>query len=105
VNGVIFAHLGITLSQDGIDIDLGLNRPAVTSQRHLLGGSNGKNGNIVSFASGKPKAPHRQKRHLKKLSGKLFQQRKEYNYTTLHSDEQDAVVVNRSTCHRPTASY
>jgi len=73
----------IAPSQDVIGVDLGLNRPAVTSNRQFLGERQWKEQERRIFrirrklqTCGSKSA----KRHLKKLSGQLFRQRRDHDH-------------------------
>jgi len=88
--GHYFLHVVVSLpaptvspSQEVIGVDLGLNRPAVTSTRTFLGERRWKEQERRIFRlrrklqkKGTPSA----KRHLKKLSGQLFRQRKDHDH-------------------------
>lgn len=70
-------------SNEVIGVDLGLNRPAVTSNRLFLGERRWKEQErrIFRLRRKLQKAGTRSaKRHLKKLSGKLFRQRKDHDH-------------------------
>ena len=83
-------HVVVSMPQPGIEkndevigIDLGLTRPAVTSTRHFLGDRQWKEQERRLFRlrrklqkCGSKSA----KRHLKKLSGQLFRQRKDHDH-------------------------
>jgi IS605 OrfB family transposase len=73
----------IVPSPEVVGVDLGLNRPAVTSNKHFLGERRWKEQERRIFrlrrklqAQGSKSA----KRHLKKLSGKLFRQRRDHDH-------------------------
>ncbi len=66
-----------------IGVDLGLNRPAVTSARHFLGERRWKEQERRIFRLRRKlqaKGTKSAKRHLKKLSGKRFRQRKDHDH-------------------------
>jgi IS605 OrfB family transposase len=66
-----------------IGVDLGLNRPAVTSHRHFLGERRWKEQERRMFRLRRKlqaKGTKSAKRHLKKLSGKLLRQRKDHDH-------------------------
>ena len=70
-------------SSEVIGIDLGLNRPAVTSTRQFLGDSKWKEQERRIFRLRRKlqaKGTKSAKRHLKKLSGQLFRQRKDHDH-------------------------
>jgi putative transposase len=69
--------------QEVIGIDLGLNRPAVTSNRQFLGDSRWKEQERRMHRIRRKlqaKGTKSAKRHLKKLSGKLFRQRRDHDH-------------------------
>ena len=73
-----FAH-----SDSAIGVDLGLNRPAVTSTHQFLGERRWKEQERRIFRLRRKlqaKGTRSAKRHLKKLSGKLFRQRKDHDH-------------------------
>ncbi|GHO49840.1 RNA-guided endonuclease InsQ/TnpB family protein [Ktedonospora formicarum] len=70
-------------SDDVIGVDLGLNHPAVTSHRHFLGERRWKEQERRLFRLRRKlqaKGTKSAKRHLRKLSGKLFRQRKDHDH-------------------------
>jgi IS605 OrfB family transposase len=70
-------------STEVIGVDLGLNRPAVTSKRHFLGERRWKEQERRSFRLRRKlqaKGTQSAKRHLRKLSGKLFRQRRDHDH-------------------------
>src|SRR2546421_4767295 len=70
-------------SHEVIGVDLGLNRPAVTSNRHFLGERRWKEQERRIFRLRRKlqkKGSQSAKRHLKKLSGKRFRQRKDHDH-------------------------
>jgi IS605 OrfB family transposase len=89
-HGRYFLHIVVSIAAPNIEptdevigIDLGLNRPAVTSNRHFLGDRRWKEQERRMHRirrklqkNGSKSA----KRHLKKLSGKLFRQRKDHDH-------------------------
>jgi putative transposase len=83
-------HLTVSLpapnverTSEVIGVDLGLNRPAVTSNRHFLGEKRWKEQERRIFRLRRKlqaKGTRSAKRHLKKLSGKRFRQRKDHDH-------------------------
>ena len=70
-------------SQEAIGVDLGLNRPAVTSTRQFLGERRWKEQERRTFRLKRKlqaKGSRSAKRHLKKLSGKQFRRRKDHDH-------------------------
>src|SRR5207248_6918063 len=66
-----------------IGVDLGLKRPAVTSNRHFLGEKRWKEQERRIFRLRRKlqkRGTTSAKRHLKKLSGQLFRQRKDHDH-------------------------
>src|SRR5207248_3396332 len=66
-----------------VGVDLGLNHPAVTSERHFLGERRWKEQERRIFRLRRKlqsKGTKSAKRHLKKLSGKLFRQRRDHDH-------------------------
>jgi putative transposase len=88
--GRYFLHIVVTIpapnvasSQEMIGVDLGLNRPAVTSTRHFLGDRRWKEQERRIFRLRRKlqsKGTKSAKRHLRKLSGKLFRQRRDHDH-------------------------
>lgn len=73
----------VVASDEVVGVDLGLNRPAVTSNRHFLGERRWKEQERRIFRTRRKlqaKGTKSAKRHLKKLSGKLFRQRKDHDH-------------------------
>ncbi|GAC1349475.1 MAG: hypothetical protein NVSMB27_22960 [Ktedonobacteraceae bacterium] len=73
----------ISPSSDVIGVDLGLNRPAVTSEHVFLGERRWKEQERRIFRLKRKlaaKGTRSAKRHLKKLSGKLFRQRRDHDH-------------------------
>jgi IS605 OrfB family transposase len=73
----------IAPSQEVIGVDLGLNRPAVTSNKHFLGERRWKEQERRIFRLRRnlqAKGTRSAKRHLKKVSGKLLRQRKDHDH-------------------------
>ncbi len=73
----------ITPTDEVIGVDLGLNRPAVTSSGHFLGERRWKEQERRIFRLRRQlqkKGSKSAKRHLKKLSGKLFRQRRDHDH-------------------------
>jgi IS605 OrfB family transposase len=70
-------------SGEVVGVDLGLNRPAVTSNKHFLGERRWKEQERRIFRLKRKlqaKGTKSAKRHLKKLSGKLLRQRKDHDH-------------------------
>lgn len=70
-------------SPEVIGVDLGLNRPAVTSNRHFLGERRWKEQERRTFRLKRQlqaKGSRSANRHLKKLSGKQFRQRRDHDH-------------------------
>src|SRR5215471_21172627 len=70
-------------SQEVIGVDLGLNRPAVTSARQFLGEKQWKEQERRTFRMIRKlqaKGTRSAKRHLKKLSGKQFRRRRDHDH-------------------------
>ena len=70
-------------SEEVIGVDLGLNHPAVTSQRDFLGDPHWKEQERRLFRLRRKlqaKGTKSAKRHLRKLSGKLLRQRKDHDH-------------------------
>jgi len=70
-------------SNEVVGVDLGLNRPAVTSNRHFLGERRWKEQERRIFRLRRKlqaKGTKSATRHLKKLSGQLFRQRKDHDH-------------------------
>jgi putative transposase len=88
--GCYFLHIVVSLSppsiapsQEGVGVDLGLNRPAVTSKRQFLGERRWKEQERRTFRLKRTlqaKGSRSAKRHLKKLSGKQFRRRKDHDH-------------------------
>lgn len=73
----------VTPSDEVIGVDLGLTHPAVTSNRHFLGERRWKEQERRIFRLRRKlqaKGTKSAKRHLRKLSGKLFRQRKDHDH-------------------------
>jgi putative transposase len=84
-------------SGEVVGVDLGLNRPAVTSNRHFLGERRWKEQERRIFRLHRKlqaKGTKSARRHLRKLSGKLLRQRKDH----------DHVLSKRIVQHTPTGS-
>ncbi len=89
-HGRYFLHVVVSLPASSIEatdevigIDLGLNRPAVTSNHHFLGDRRWKEQERRMFRLRRKlqaKGSKSAKRHLKKLSGKLFRQRRDHDH-------------------------
>jgi putative transposase len=73
----------IAPSSDVVGVDLGLNRPAVTSNRHFLGEKRWKEQERRTFRLKRKlqaKGTRSAKRHLKKVSGKQFRRHKDHDH-------------------------
>jgi putative transposase len=73
----------ITPTQEVVGVDLGLNRPAVTSNRHFLGERRWKEQERRIFRLRRKlqaKGTRSARNHLRKLSGKLLRQRKDHDH-------------------------
>ncbi len=89
-HGRYFLHIVVDIpapvvdpSGDVIGVDLGLNHPAVTSNRHFLGERRWKEQERRIFRLRRKlqtKGTRSAKRHLKKLSGKLLRQRRDHDH-------------------------
>ena len=89
-----------------IGIDLGLNRPAVTSNHDFLGERRWKEQERRIFRLKRKlqaKGTRSAKRHLKKLSGKLFRQRKDHDHVLskriVQATPQGATLVLENLSH------
>lgn len=101
-HGRYFLHVVVSLpapvvnpSSEVMGVDLGLNRPAVTSNRRFLGARQWKEQERRIFRLRRKlqaKGTKSAKRHLKKLSGKLFRQRKDHDHVLSKSIVQNAIV-------------
>jgi putative transposase len=88
--GRYFLHIVVSVpepavapSDETIGVDLGLNRPAVTSTHQFLGERRWKEQERRLFRLRRKlqaKGTRSAKRHLKQLSGKLFRQRKDHDH-------------------------
>jgi putative transposase len=89
-HGHYFLHIIVSQSapivsqtEEVIGVDLGINRPAVTSNRDFLGDPHWKEQERRLFRLRRKlqkKGSKSAKRHLKKLSGQLFRQRKDHDH-------------------------
>src|SRR5581483_7861015 len=89
-HGRYFLHIVVTLpdptvalTSEVIGVDLGLNHPAVTSNKQFLGERRWKEQERRIFRLRRQlqaKGTKSAKRHLKKLSGKLLRQRKDHDH-------------------------
>lgn len=89
-HGHYYLHIVVSIpapdiapSEEVIGIDLGLNRPAVTSNRQFLGDRRWKEQERRMHRIRRKlqaKGTKSAKRHLKKLSGKLFRQRRDHDH-------------------------
>jgi len=80
---VSLAAADIVASDEIIGVDLGLNRPAVTSKHDFLGERRWKEQERRIFRLKRhlqAKGTKSAKRHVRKLSGKLFRQRKDHDH-------------------------
>jgi putative transposase len=100
--GRYFLHIVVSLpaptvapSQEVIGVDLGLNRPAVTSTKHFLGERRWKEQERRIFRLRRrlqAKGTKSAKRHLKRLSGKLFRQRRDHDHVLSKRIVQNATL-------------
>lgn len=98
-------------SSEVIGVDLGLNRPAVTSNRHFLGERRWREQERRIFRTRRKlqaKGTKSAKRHLKKLSGKLLRQRKDHDHVLSKRIVQNAtpgatIVIENLTHIRSTS--
>jgi IS605 OrfB family transposase len=98
-------------SQEIIGVDLGLNRPAVTSNKHFLGERQWKEQERRIFRLRRKlqaKGTKSAKRHLKKLSGKLLRQRKDHDHVlskriVQHASPGSTIVLENLTYIRERA--
>src|SRR6266849_1545884 len=89
-SGRYFLHIVVSQSSpvvaqtdEVIGVDLGINRPAVTSKRDFLGDPHWKEQERRLFRLRRKlqkKGSKSAKRHLKRLSGQLFRQRKDHDH-------------------------
>ncbi len=103
-NGRYTLHIVVSIpeptiepSHEVIGVDLGLNRPAVTSTRHFLGERRWKEQERRTFRLKRKlqaKGTRSAKRHLKKLSKKQFRRRKDH----------DHVLSKRIVAHTPAGA-
>jgi IS605 OrfB family transposase len=80
---VSIAEPSVVPSGEVVGIDLGLNRPAVTSARHFLGEKRWKEQERRTFRLKRKlqaKGTKSAKRHLRKLSGKQFRRRRDHDH-------------------------
>lgn len=73
----------VELSAEVVGVDLGLNRPAVTSTRHFLGERRWKEQERRTFRLKRKlqaKGTRSAKRHLKSVSGKQFRRRRDHDH-------------------------
>jgi putative transposase len=111
-------HVVVTLpdpdiapSNEVIGVDLGLNRPAVTSNKHFLGERRWKEQERRIFRLKRKlqaKGTTSAKRHLKKLSGKLLRQRKDHDHVlskriVQHTSPGSTIVIENLTNIRARA--
>src|SRR5260370_6471570 len=81
-------------SSEVIGVDLGLNRPAVTTTRQFLGDRKWKEQERRIFRLRRKlqaKGTKSAKRHLKKLSGQLFRQRRDHDHVLSKRITQNAI--------------
>jgi IS605 OrfB family transposase len=101
----------IAFSKEVIGVDLGLNRPAVTSNKHFLGERRWKEQERRLFRLKRKlqaKGTKSAKRHLKKLSGKLLRQRKDHDHVlskriVQHATPGSTIVIENLTNIRARA--
>jgi putative transposase len=93
-------------SDEVIGVDLGLNRPAVTSTRQFLGERRWKEQEQRMFRLRRKlqaKGTKSAKRHLRQLSGKLFRQRKDHDHVLskriVQSAPRGATIVLENLTH------
>lgn len=106
-----FPDPAIVPSQEVIGVDLGLNRPAVTSNKHFLGERRWKEQERRIFRLRRTlqaKGTHSARRHLKKLSGKLLRQRKDHDHVlskriVQHATSGSTIVIENLTHIRSRA--
>ncbi len=118
-HGRYFLHIVVTIpapvvepSNEVIGIDLGLNRPAVTSNRHFLGDKRWKEQERRMLRIRRKlqaKGTKSATRHLKKLSGKLFRQRKDHDHVlskriVQHAHPGATIVLENLTNIRETST-
>ncbi|MBO0792764.1 MAG: transposase [Ktedonobacteraceae bacterium] len=73
----------VSSTDEVVGVDLGLNRPAVTSNRHFLGERRWKEQDRRTFRLKRKlqaKGTKSARRHLRKLSGKQFRRRKDHDH-------------------------
>ncbi len=98
-------------SQEVVGVDLGLNRPAVTSNRHFFGSKQWKEQERRIFRLRRKlqaKGTKSAKRHLRKLSGQLFRQRKDHDHVlskriVQHTHPGSTIVLENLTNIRETS--
>lgn len=98
-------------SPEVIGVDLGLNRPAVTSKRQFLGERRWKQQERRLFRLRRKlqaKGTRSAKRHLKKLSGKRFRQRRDHDHVLSkrivhHASPGSTIVLENLTHIRDTS--
>jgi IS605 OrfB family transposase len=103
----------ITPSQEVIGVDLGLTRPAVTSTRTFLGERRWKEQERRIFRLRRKlqkKGTKSAKRHLKKLSGQLFRQRKDHDHVlskrlVQHATSGSTIVLEKLTHIRERVTH
>lgn len=101
----------IPASPEVIGVDLGLNRPAVTSTRAFLGERRWKEQERRIFRIRRKlqaKGTKSAKRHLRKLSGKLLRQRRDHDHVlskriVQHSDPGSTIAIENLTHIRSTS--
>ena len=111
--GRYFLHIVVSLpaplvdpSPEVIGVDLGLNHPAVTSNRHFLGERRIFRLRRQLQAKGTKSA----KRHLRQLSGKLFRQRRDHDHVlskriVAHATPGSTIVLENLTDIRERVTY
>src|SRR6266567_1797222 len=119
-NGRFSLHVVVTIpepivekSYEVVGVDLGLNRPAVTSNRHFLGERRWKEQERRIFRLRRKlqaKGTKSATRHLKKLSGQLFRQRKDHDHVlskrlVQHAPPGSTIVLENLTNIRERVSH
>ena len=117
-NGRFTLHIVVSLpdpaippSQEVIGVDLGLARPAVTSNRHFLGERRWQEQERRIFRERRKlqaKGTKSAKRHLRKLSGKLLRQRRDHDHVlskriVQHATPGSTIVLENLTHIRSTS--
>jgi IS605 OrfB family transposase len=108
---VSISQPAVSPSDEMIGVDLGLNRPAVTSHRQFLGERRWKEQERRTFRLRRKlqaKGTKSAKRHLRQLSGKQFRRRKDHDHVLSKRIVQDAppgatIVLENLTTLRETS--